>query len=578
MSQPSGAAPLDSEIGTIRKSWTDRVSIALVYPNSYAAGMANLGFQSVYRLLNDYDGLVCERVFVPDIGTHAPSNRRPRILSVESGRPLSDFEVIAFSISFENDFLHVLRLIELAGLPLRSNARGDSHPLLIAGGVACLLNPEPLAPVIDCFLIGEGEALFSPLSDLLGRHLNKQALLSRLAADVPGAYVPAFYDVTWHPDGTLADMVPNRDEARPTVRRVYLNDLSDIPSSTVIVSPASAFDASFLTEVSRGCPHGCRFCSAGYIYRPPRFRSADCLRQEFEKAAAITDRIGLVGTSISDYKDIGVLCSRPEFASIRFSYSSLRADAITDDHLRVLSQSGTKTATIAPDGGSERLRRVINKGITEDQILTATGDLIRAGIPNLKAYFMIGLPGETSADMDETLDLCKKIKAVFLDASREKGHMGRITIAVSSFVPKAFTPFQWSAMDTVPVLKKKIEALKKGLNRIPNLTVNADSPRGAFIQALLSRGDRRVGDLLLAAHERQGNWAMTFKETGFPVDHYIHRERNKDERFPWDFIDHGIKKSFLRDEYNRALQGRTSLPCPMKACTRCGVCKAEDPS
>ncbi|GAB6097264.1 radical SAM protein [Desulfatiferula olefinivorans] len=577
MSQPTGAAPPASEIGTIRKSWTDRVSIALVYPNSYAAGMANLGFQSVYRLLNDVDGLVCERVFVPEPDKHAPG-KRPRILSVESGRPLSDFEVIAFSISFENDYLHVLSLIELAGLPLRSNARGDSHPLLIAGGVACLLNPEPLAPVIDCFLIGEGEALFSPLADLLGRHLDKQALLSRLAADVPGAYVPAFYDAAFHEDGTLSSFLPNRDHVPPRVRRMYLRDLSEIPSSTTIISPASAFDASFLTEVSRGCTHGCRFCSAGYIYRPPRFRSPECLRREFLKAAAVTDRIGLVGTAISDYKDIGLLCGRPEFASIRFSYSSLRADAVTADHLRVLAQSGTKTATIAPDGGSERLRRVINKGITEAQILSATRDLIRAGIPNLKAYFMIGLPGETPEDMDETLGLCKKIKAVFLEESREQGHMGRITIAVSSFVPKAFTPFQWAAMDTVPVLKKKIEALKKGLNRIPNLTVNADSPRGAVIQALLSRGDRRVGELLLSVHENRGNWARTLKETGFPVARYIHRERGKDELFPWDFIDHGIDKSFLRTEYDRALTGRTSPPCPITSCTRCGVCKIEEPS
>ncbi|MBU1170402.1 MAG: radical SAM protein [Proteobacteria bacterium] len=572
MSQHSGAESFDSEIGAIRKQWTGRVSIALVYPNRYAVGMANLGFQSVYRLLNEYDGLVCERVFLPEPGKRGQADRTPRIQSVESGRPLKDFQVVAFSISFENDFAHVLSLIDHAGLPLRSNARGDSHPLMIAGGVACLLNPEPLAPIIDCFLIGEGEALFSAFAPLLCQNLDKKDLLPRLARDVPGAYVPSFYTAHYHPDGTMASFGPNRDNVPETIKRTYLPDLSETPSSTAIVSPASAFDASFLTEVSRGCAHGCRFCSAGYIYRPPRFRSPDCLKTEFDKGAALTDRIGLVGTAISDYKGIGKLCASPEYASIRFSYSSLRADAITADHLNVLTQSGTKTATIAPDGGSERLRRVINKGITEEHILSATRSLIKAGIPNIKAYFMIGLPGETPDDMDETIALCKKIKEVFLDASREKGRMGQITVGVSSFVPKAFTPFQWAAMDTVAMLKKKIQALKNGLNRIPNLTVNADSPRGAIIQALLSRGDRKVGELLLSVHQNQGNWVQSIKESALDPATYIHRERGKDELFPWDFIDHGISKSFLRKEYELALSAKTSPPCPMVNCNRCGVC------
>lgn len=572
MGQHDYKEPFDSEIGVIRKSRAGRVSVALVYPNVYSTGMANLGFQSVYSLLNRFDTVVCERVFLPEPDKHGQKKKPPLILSVESGRPLSDFNVIAFSVSFENDFTHILTLIDLAGLPLQSNARGDSHPLLIAGGVACLLNPEPLAPFIDCFLIGEGEALFSSFVPLVSKGYTKKDLLSRLAGEVSGAYIPSFYDATYHPDGTLESFRPNRPEAKPTVTRMYVKDLSHIPTSTAVVSPASAFDASFLTEVSRGCPHGCRFCSAGYVYRPPRFRSAQCLKEEFAKGKELTDRIGLVGTAISDYKDIGKICLSPEFESVRFSYSSLRADAVTPDHLSVLSRSGTKTATIAPDAGSERMRHIINKGITEKDILSATESLVQSGIFNIKAYFMIGLPFETMEDIEETIDLCKKIKGIFLSTSREQGRMGRITISVSCFVPKAVTPFQWAPMDTVSSLKKKIKRLKAALNPIPNLTVQADSPRGSVIQALLSRGDRKVGDLLLAAHRNRGNWVQTFKELSFNPDRYIYRERGEHERFPWDFIDHGISRDFLRDEYDKAKNERTSPPCPMALCNRCGVC------
>lgn len=573
MIKKTGTTPWDSETGAIRKSWVGRTSIALVYPNTYGVGMANLGFQSVYRLLNDDEGIVCERAFLPARESREKQDKPQKLVSVESGRPLKDFQVIAFSVSFENDFLNILDIIHLAGLPLRSNARGDSHPLLIAGGVACLLNPEPLASFIDCFLVGEAEALLLPFIHLIRENMDRQTLLKKLAANVPGAYVPRFYDARYHPDGTLAAFEPNRDNVPEKVKRIYPADISDIPTSTAVLSSASAFDSAYLTEVSRGCTHGCRFCSAGFIYRPPRYRSKECLMAECLKASAITDRIGLVGTAISDHPDITDVCRHPELAHLRFAYSSLRADAVTDDHLAVLAASGTKTATIAPEAGSERMRTVINKGITEAQILSAAESLVKAGIMNLKLYFMIGLPGELPDDIVETIALCKKIRAVFLETSREKGRMGQITVGVSSFVPKASTPFQWAAMDTADTLKKKIKTLKSGINPIPNITVTADSPRGAIIQALLSRGDRTVSDLLEAAYANQGNWASTLKSAPHAPGLFIHRERSEDELFPWDFIDIGIHKSFLRSEYQRAIEIKSSAPCPVIGCSRCGVCR-----
>ena len=529
--------------------------------------MANLGFQSVYRLLNDDEETVCERVFLPEKG------KPGKPLSIESGRPLKDFQVIAFSLSFENDYLNVLDIIHLAGLPLRSNARGDSHPLLIAGGVACLLNPEPLAPFMDLFLIGEAEALVFPFLETLRKHPSRKKLLEHLAADVPGSYVPSFYDPAYHPDGTLASFTANRSGVPEKVRRMFPPDISTSPTSTAILSEASAFESAFLTEVSRGCTHGCRFCSAGFIYRPPRFRSKDCLMEECRRASQVTNRIGLVGTAISDHPHITEVCLHPDFDGLRFAYSSLRADAVNPDHLAVLVKSGAKTATIAPEAGSDRMRTIINKGITEDQILSAAQNLVRAGILNLKLYFMIGLPGETPADIEAIVLLSQKIRAVFLAESRERGRMGQITVGVSSFVPKAFTPFQWAAMDSPDVLKKKIKVLTSGINPVANLSLTADSPRGAVIQALLSRGDRTVADLLEAAFENNGNWASTLKSAPHATKRFITRERDKDELFPWDFIDNGILKSFLRTEYERGLSVRTSTPCPIVHCSRCGVCR-----
>jgi len=567
LSRKAGRTPWDSETGAIRKNWSGKIPIALVYPNTYAVGMANLGFQSVYRLLNDDEETVCERVFLPEKG------KPGKPLSIESGRPLKDFQVIAFSLSFENDYLNVLDIIHLAGLPLRSNARGDSHPLLIAGGVACLLNPEPLAPFIDLFLIGEAEALVFPFLETLRKHPSRRELLEHLATDVPGSYVPAFYDPAYHPDGTLASFTANRSGVPEKVRRMFPPDISTSPTSTAILSEASAFESAFLTEVSRGCTHGCRFCSAGFIYRPPRFRSKDCLMEECRRASQVTNRIGLVGTAISDHPHITEVCLHPDFDGLRFAYSSLRADAVNPDHLAVLVKSGVKTATIAPEAGSDRMRTIINKGITEDQILSAAQNLVRAGILNLKLYFMIGLPGETPADIEAIVLLSQKIRAVFLAESRERGRMGQITVGVSSFVPKAFTPFQWAAMDSPDVLKKKIKVLTSGINPVANLSLTADSPRGAVIQALLSRGDRTVADLLEAAFENNGNWASTLKSAPHATKRFITRERDKDELFPWDFIDNGILKSFLRAEYERALSVRTSPPCPIVHCSRCGVCR-----
>jgi radical SAM superfamily enzyme YgiQ (UPF0313 family) len=552
------------------KSWPDAaVRVVLVYPNTYHVGMSNLGLHAVYRLLNQMAHVLCERAFLPD--TTAAGTRAP-LASIESERPLTDFDIVAFSVAFENDYPNLLWLLEKAGIPLRSTHRAPPLPLVVAGGVASFLNPEPLAPFIDCFFMGEAEALLPRFFDRFDPLANRTATLHALARELPGIYVPAFYKPVYAADGALRDFQPLRD-VPPKIKRVYLEDLSGVPACSAILTEDTIFDRTFLIEVARGCPHGCRFCSAGFIYRPPRFRPLPVLQKCMQSAAPLTDRIGLVGTAVSDLPQIDLLCRQALDDNIRLSFSSLRADALDETLTAALAQSGVKTATIAPDAGSERLRRVINKGITEADIFSAAEMLVTRGIPNLKLYFMVGLPTETPADVEAIVKLCRQIKHRFLKASRPRKHLGTITVSLNSFVPKPFTPFQWVAMDPPAELKSKIKTIKSGLRSVANVRVHASVPKWDYVQGLLSRGDRQVGTILAQAHHHAGNWPRTFKESPLNPDYYVLRERSREELFPWDFIEQGVSKSFLWRELRRARLGKTSPPCRVKDCHLCGVCR-----
>ena len=555
------------ETGVVVKHWGGRVSVCLVYPNAYRVAMSNLGFQTVYERMNRFEHVVCERAFLTAAG---PASRPPR--SKESGRLLTDFDMVAFSISFENDIPNVLAILESAGIPWLAQDRGSGHPLIAVGGVAVFLNPEPSAPFFDLVFIGEAEGILDRFFEHFDPGEERRENLERIAKNVRGAYVPSFYHVEYEKDGTISSFEPAADVPE-TMERVYATDISRFSTTSTVMTRDTAFSDSYLIEVSRGCPHGCRFCAAGFVYRPPRFRPGSLLVADLEAGVRMSGKIGLMGAAVSDHPDVEMLCEAASDWDATLSFSSLRADALSDGLIEALKKSGVKTATIAPDAGSQRMRDVINKGVTEDHVLSGTEALVAAGIPNLKLYFMIGLPTETIDDVEAVVSLCKKIKHRFLQSSRARKRIGEISVSLNSFVPKPFTPFQWAAMDDVSVLKKKIQRIKNGLKRVANLRVHADVPRWAYVQGLLSRGDRRVSRLISESVKNEGNWPRTFKESDLNSDFYVLRKRNENEIFPWDFIDHGVKKSFLRNEYLRALDGRTTPPCPADgACRLCGAC------
>jgi radical SAM superfamily enzyme YgiQ (UPF0313 family) len=561
------------EIGATRKDWRGRTSVALVYPNHYHVGMSNLGLQTVYGLFNRVDDVVCERVFLPEPDAAAAG----RLTTFESGRPVAEADIIAFSISFESDYPHLLSLLDQAGIPLHAADRSAAYPLVIAGGVACSLNPEPIAAFVDCVLIGEAELIIPEFLKVFDPREAREGLLRRIARAVPGAYVPAFYRVDYTAAGTVAAFVPVA-EAPERIARPYLRDISAAPTCSTVITPHTAFGRSFLVEVGRGCPHGCRFCSAGFVYRPPRFRTEESLSQTIAQGLEHTHQVGLVGAAVSDLPGIGALCRRFADGDVTMSFSSLRADALSPELIAALRRSRVKTATIAPEAGSERLRRVINKGIREDQVLQAAAALVEQGIPNLKLYFMVGLPTETREDVAAIVALVKRIKHEFLRSSRARRAIGTLTVSVNSFVPKPFTPFQWAAMAEIADLRGKIKQIKAELGRVPNVRVHSDLPRWACIQALLARGDRRVADILLRVHANAGNWPQALKSVAVNPHFYVLRERDLNEVLPWDFIDHHISKAFLRDEYRRALEGRPGVLCRVDSCRLCGVCEDEAPA
>jgi len=550
---------LENERGTVHKPWGGRITICLIYPNHYAVGMSNLGFQTVYRYLNAEDDVVCERAFLPnpdDLQEYRET--QTPLLSLESQKPLSDFDILAFSLSFENDFINVLTLLDLARIPKERQLRGKGSPLVTAGGVAVFLNPEPLSDFFDFFVLGEAEEVITEFLQVIRAALaargetSREDLLRRLGA-VEGIYVPAFYHVTYRMDGKIETMVPEAGFP-PQVKRRWVQDVDSIPAQSVLFTADTEFKDMALVEVNRGCPRGCRFCGACFVYYPFRNRSLPVLESLSVEALTKEPRIGLAGTAVSDYGQLLPLCQAILTQRGRFSLSSLRVDAITPSLAQCLNQSDVHTVAIAPEAGSERLRRVLKKGYKEEEILEAVNTLVENGLFQIKSYFMIGLPSETDEDVKAIVHLAKRIRHQVVSNPKTQKRKWKLVLSVNPFIPKPATPFQWTALDSVDELKRKLKTIHRELKGEKQISMIHDLPKWAYVQALLSRGDRRVGKMLLEAHRSQGDWPLAFRESSLNPDFFVHRKRDLDEVFPWDFIDHGIPKEKLKEEYLKAMK------------------------
>jgi radical SAM superfamily enzyme YgiQ (UPF0313 family) len=570
---------LAEERGTILKDWGGKLRIALAFPNRYSVGMSNLGFHAVYEALNRYDRVVCERVFYPE-PEELPilKQQSGRLLSVESQRPVHDFDLLTFSLPFENDFSNAVQMMQFSAIPPLNEQRESGDPFVAAGGIAIFMNPEPAAPFFDFIFVGEAELLVPDFIEFWlenqSRNVSRQELLQALAREVQGIYVPSLYRVSYHETGILAAIEPLAASGAPPRVAYRRTDLiASSPCQTAILTPNTEFSNVLLVEIGRGCGRGCRFCAAGFMYRPMRHHGADQLLPAIANRFPETARVGLISAAVTDHPDLAQICQDLVAAGKLLSFSSLRADRITPEIVAALQASQHRAVAIAAEAGSERLRRVINKDLTSEDIYRAAQLLTEGGILNLKLYFMIGLPTETLEDLEAIVDVAKGVKHHVLKTSRGLKRLGTITLSVNAFIPKPFTPFQWAGFAGVQELKDRAKWIKKALQKVPNVRVHFDVPKWAYVQALLARGDRRVSKFLEKVALNDLNWSQAMRTAPLNPDFWVMREREPDEAFPWEIIDLGVKRSFLWEEYQCALKEQKGQPClPKEDCRRCGIC------
>jgi radical SAM superfamily enzyme YgiQ (UPF0313 family) len=553
---------LSKEVGYVRKPHGGKLRVALAFPNTYFVGMSNLGFQTVYKLFNAEEDIVCERVFLPpktelaaQLASGAP------LVTLESQTLVREFDIFAFSVSFEWDYTNVLTLLRLAGIPRLAADRTAHDPLVMIGGAVTFVNPEPLAPFADIVSAGEGEALIPPLVRAFSAASDRADLLLQLVTE-RGFYVPAFYDVQYAPDGTIAAFVPQQGTgAPPVVHKAALKTTDAVdPPATTIFTPDTEFGSRFLVEVVRGCANLCRFCWAGYNYLPVRAFPKDRILQLAEQARPHSSRAGLVSIALCDHPDIEEILTGLVDMGYAISPASLRLDDLTPTILDLLRRSGEKTITIAPETGSDRLRRVINKTVTNDEILAAAEMIFAAGIENLKLYFMIAIPTETDEDLVAIRDLTLQLRETMMTHARTRGHVGRIVGSVNPLVPKPGTAYQWLPMEDDRSIERKIARMRALMAGIDNVYFNIKSERHSFYQALLSLGDRRVAPAIEAAERNGGNWRAAVAEAGVDADFFVFRDRSHDSVLPWDIIDGGMKDSFFRAEADKAMRAEWTMP------------------
>ena len=545
--------------------------VAIVYPNTYFVGMSNLGLHIIYEEINRHPASVCERIFLPEKKElDAYDKTKTPLMSVETQRPMHQFDVVAFDVTFEMDYFHIPLMLRHGRVPVMREDRTSFDPIVIAGGPCATFNPEPFADFIDAFIIGEGEGIVTAVLERIrkGRENgeSREETISALA-QIDGVYVPVLYTPQY--DDKEQFIGYDIADGAPKIIRRHFEPLTS-GGETVIATNFTEFGAMYIIEVARGCGRHCRFCMAGYCFRVPRVRSLDILKEGVDRAEKLGKKVGLMGAAISDYPEVDELVTYIRSKNMRYSCASLRADSLTQAVVDGLAESGQKTITIAPETGSERLRRVINKGISEENLRTAAQLSAKSGIQHMRLYIMIGLPTETDEDIDAIIGLAERTQAHMA----EVGCKGRLTLSINPFIPKPFTPFQWMAMDHQKSVEKKLQYIKKSLQKNRRIEVLVESPKEAYIQGVLARGDRRLGKVLAACALDRGSksFKSEMKRAGLDMDDCNYRERKFEDYLPWSHLDMGLRNGYLEQEWQRAVDEAYTPPC-MEGCKRCGVCK-----
>ena len=543
---------LAAESGTVVKDWGGRLPVALVYPNSYYLGMSNLGLQTIYGLLNQRSDVVCERAFYdPPPKTERGDDSSLGPVTIESQRPLSDFPVVAYTLTYEIDYYHVVRSLQAAGIAPLSVDRDDGDPLLIAGGASVITNPLPLADCFDAFVIGEAEPILQELIDTLSEYAwSSRADQLEALAQIPGVYVPAI-------------------GAGAGIERQWVRNIGTTEAMSLVLTNETEFQQMTLIEAARGCGRGCRFCIAGYVFRPPRYRPLESLLDQVTRGLTRTDRVGLLGAAVADHPQLADLAVAADGMGARVSVSSLRVDNLAPELLQVLSRGGTRTVTLAPEAGSERMRLRINKEVSEEQILVAADRVGEAAMRRLKLYFMIGLPDEEEEDVEAMARLGLAIKER-LDGH---GHGTELVMSVGPLVPKPATAYQELPQSEAALVRDRQKILQRAF-RSTGIRLRGDSPTWARIDDICSRSDQRLAHAILEMEQPSaGEWMRVAREWGLDGP-----QPWGGGPMPWSAVETGITARFFERELSKHLRGRSTIACPPPevGCNMCGVCGGEE--